>query len=142
MLTITTFPRVILLSVPPLLPTSALPWPMLCQFLSDRHYPCHLPLPPHANWSLGRAVSVVHTHRKSLRLASLSTRFPRLIARMMACTPIRLLGQKPMGTLRRSRMRGLRYRLHVNASMRSRVLLLGPDDLQVLVTRLVRPLDV
>ncbi len=59
---------------------------------------------------------------------------------MMACTPIRLLGQKPMGALRRSRMRGLRYRLHVNTSVRSRVLLLGPDDLQVLVTRLVRPL--
>jgi hypothetical protein len=39
-------------------------------------------------------------------------------------------------------MRGLRYHLHVNASMRSRVLLLGPDDLQVLVTRLVRALDV
>ena len=51
-------------------------------------------------------------------------------------------GSETDGALRRSRMRGLRYRLHVNASMRSRVLLLGPDDLQVLVTRLVRALDV
>jgi hypothetical protein len=38
-------------------------------------------------------------------------------------------------------MRGLRYPLHVNASMRSRVLLLSPDDLQVIVTRLVRALE-
>src|SRR6267154_3699380 len=72
--TITTFPHVILLSVPPLLPTSAPPWPMLCQFPSGRHYPCHPPPHPRANWLPDQAVSLAYTHsdRKSSHLASLS----------------------------------------------------------------------
>lgn len=50
---------------------------------------------------------------------------------MMAGMPIQLLARKPMVAVRRSRIHGLRYRLHVNASMRSRIRLRGPDDLQV-----------
>jgi len=56
---------------------------------------------------------------------------------MTADMPIRQPAQKPMVALRRSRIYDLRCRLRVNASTRSRILLRGPDDLQVSATRLV-----
>jgi hypothetical protein len=138
--TITTFPRVILLPVPPRLPVSAPPWPMLYQLPSGRHYPCHLRLHPRANWLPDQAVSVayIHTDRKSSHLVSLSTRFRRLMAQMTANIRIQPPAQKLMVEMRRRHICGLRYHLHVNASTRSRILPLGPDDLQVSATRLVR----
>ena len=137
--TITTFPHVILLSVPPLLPTSAPPWPMLCQFPSGRHYPCHPPPHPRANWLPDQAVSLAYTHsdRKSSHLASLSIRFLRLMVQMTADMPIQPLAQKLMVALRRNPIYGLRCHLRVSASTRSRILRRGPDDLQVSATRLV-----
>ncbi|KAI0004468.1 hypothetical protein BJV74DRAFT_376936 [Russula compacta] len=87
---------------------------------------------------LDRAVSVAYTRtdRKSSHRASLSTRSLRSMVQMMAYTPIQLLARKLMEVLRSSRICGPRCRLRVNASMRSRILLLGPGDLQVSVTRL------
>jgi hypothetical protein len=122
------------------LPTSAPPWPKLYLFPNDPHCLCHLPLPPRAKLSPERTVSVVHTltDRKSLPLASPSTRFQRSMAQMMAFTPIWLLGQKLMVALRRSHMCVPRRR--VNASTRSRVLPHGLDDLRVSAMRLVRAL--
>jgi hypothetical protein len=115
---------------------------MLFQFPSGRHSPCYLLLPPHANWLLDRAVSVVyiHTDRKSFYLASLSTRFLRLMPRTMARTLIRQLVRKLMVALRTSCISARKRRLRVNASMRSRALPLAPGDPQVSVMHPVRGL--
>lgn len=57
---------------------------------------------------------------------------------MTAGMLIQPLGRKLMVAWKRSRTNGPRYHLHVNASTRSRILLRGPDDLQVSATRPVR----